>query len=282
MPVFGAEAEAFAERQRIIEELELKIATGQREIRESNEILFTDIVLREEKRREEIRALHADRTISLASTTTQAVISNTFGVLEQRQAENLQFEQEVLNARAEITAAQNALVNSRTEQERTLALESRRGAEIRIRQLEAERAAGASILADITKGILKQLGTALVGQGISDLAKGVSRALGTYGLDPTAAALIAWGSGEIGSGIAMQAGALIVPSGGAVAPVPGAVGLPGGDLSGGGTGDFAGAGRDIDDDDNGGLTIIVQGSLSNEETIVLLRRAMAESDNQGF
>lgn len=62
----------------------------------------------------------------------------------------------------------------------------------------------------VVKSTLKGLGTQLIGQGMGDLFKGASRALGSYGLDPTSEGLLVLGGAEVVAGAAMAAGSMAI------------------------------------------------------------------------
>lgn len=123
----------------------------------------------------------------------------------------------------------------------------------------------------VLKGFLRSTGQSLVGQGIMDVMKGISRAITSYGFDPTAAALVAHGGVEIAAGTAMAAGSLAIPAAN--------TGSAGGDFAGGSAASAPDAGPQL-----GGntVTINVMGAITPAESAVLLERARSEAREQGF
>lgn len=141
---------------------------------------------------------------------------------------------------------------------------------------------------DVAKKFLSSTGRQILGLGIQDVAKGVSRALGSYGLDATSEALIVHGGWEIAAGGAMMAGSLLIPGGSGGGSGGGGGGVGGGqaprmsDERPTGFGAGGSFGGDGDGGGSGGLTVVINGSMTNEETTAMVRRAIQESQDQGF
>jgi hypothetical protein len=135
----------------------------------------------------------------------------------------------------------------------------------------------------VAKAFLKSTGTMLIGRGINDEFAGISRALGEYGLDPTAEGLIALGGAEVAAGLAMVGGSL------AIGAPKGADASGGSGASGGGASDFAAGQADHQrvkggDDSKGSGTIVinVNGVMTSEEAGREILDAISKARQKGL
>jgi len=227
------------------------------EILQTNEQRRSEITQEEEERRNSIRQFHADRAVDIVAGSAQQMIGITFDMLEQRIEGDRKYE-------ADLAAAQEA------------------GDAERITRLQEEHDAQKSVFAMIAKQFLKTMGAQLTAQGIMDISKGVSRGLSSYGFDPTAAGLVAWGAAEVGSGIAMQAGSLLIPGAGSVGGVGGSGDIGGGAGGAGGSGSGGIGAKHSGDGGGGGITIIVTGAMTNDEVAVNIARGLASARERGL
>lgn len=135
-------------------------------------------------------------------------------------------------------------------------------------------------LQQVVKGFLANQGRMLAGQGTSDVFKGLSRALSSYGLDPTATGLLTLGGSELAAGIAMIGGSLAFPPGRGGGGAGGA-----GRAHGGGSRGFSGGSVQAQSGSGGGdkiINITVNGAVTSAEAGVQINRALSEASKQGL
>jgi hypothetical protein len=156
----------------------------------------------------------------------------------------------------------------------------------------ARWAEGADVsFGEIAKSALKGMGMQILGQGIQDITKGVSRGLSSYGFDATAYALIEHGGVEVGIGGAMMGGSLIIPGGSGSSGGGGGLGggVAGAGGSTGGGGDRFGSGwnsgmsfNSQGPSDAAPVNVYISGSATNEETATSVQRAIEEARMRGY
>lgn len=142
------------------------------------------------------------------------------------------------------------------------------------------------IWSKVLKDVLKGLGGQLIGQGVSDLFKGASRALGSYGLDPTSEGLLAIGAAEVVIGGGMFAGSLAVGGADASSVASGGGNVMRGGGASSGTTAFSGGSIGTSSGPSSGgdknITININGpSLSSPQMGVAIRDALAAAAKVG-
>jgi len=149
--------------------------------------------------------------------------------------------------------------------------------------LAGEKVVGAQIAVEVTRNLGKQM----IGQGLLDVAKGISRGLASYGWDATSYALISHGSTELGIGATMLGGSLVLGNAFGVSPTGGG----GGSMLGSGSGSAASApstsfGRQSDGTTTTAspeqITIIFNGPTTAASVGVAINDALNVAREQGL
>lgn len=135
-----------------------------------------------------------------------------------------------------------------------------------------EEMAGEKMVASV----LKSIGRQLVGMGTKDVLEGTARMIRSYGADPSGPALIAQGGIELATGLAMGAGGAYI-SGARTAELNSRQ-----DAGVGGSSPAGDRFGDTGDDEKGGVTIIVQGPFTADETAAMIDRGIAEARGRGL